>query len=102
MWMAVHAGLVVRHIRLGGHFHKAMTIPAIHSQLRNVDVVRKGHWLDRFVADLCVLWRRIIPGRCGQSTEGDDSADHYFERYPIGPAWKEVGHGIADHAAPRG
>ena len=93
--MAIHAGLGVRHIRLGRHFHKAVAIPAIHSQLRDVDVMRKGHRLDRFVTNLCVLWRRIIPSRCGQSTDRNDAADHQFERYPVGPAWKEVGHGMS-------
>ena len=58
-----------------------------------MDVVRKRHWLDRFVTNLRVLWRRVIPGRGGQSTDRNDAADHQFERYPVGPAWKEVGHG---------
>ncbi len=74
--MAIHAGLSVRHIGLCRHFHKAVTIATIHSQLRNVDVVRERHWLDRFVANLRVLWRRVIPGRCGQSTDRNDAADH--------------------------
>jgi len=31
---------------MGRHFHKAVTITAIHSQLRDVDVMRKGHgWI---------------------------------------------------------
>jgi len=93
--MAIHAGLSVRHIGLCRHFHKAVTIAAIHSQLRNVDVVRKRHRLDRFVANLCVLWRSVIPGRCGQSTDRNGAADYQFQRYPVGPAWKEVGHGIS-------
>src|SRR4029077_16402324 len=57
--MAIHAGLGVGHVRLCRHFHKAVTIAAIVSQLRNVLVVWKRHWLDRFVANLCVLWRRV-------------------------------------------
>ena len=93
--MAIHAGLGVRHIGLGRHFHKAVTVAAIHSQLRNVDVVRKRHRLDRFIANLCVLWRRVIPGRRAQSADRNDAADHQFQRYPVGPAWKEVGHGIS-------
>ena len=93
--MAIHAGLSVRHIGLGRHFNKAVAIAAIHSQLSHVDVVRKRHWLDRFVADLCVLRRCVIPGCRRQSADCNDAADYQFERYPISPAWKEVGHGIS-------
>ena len=93
--MTVHARLGVRHVGLCRHFHKAVTIAAIHSQLRHMNVVRKRHRLNRFVADLCVLWRHVIPGCRGQSTDRNDTADHQFERYPVGPAWKEVGHGIS-------
>jgi len=43
-----------------------------------VDVVRKRHWLDRFVANFCVLWRRVIPGRRAQSTDRNTA---YIPKY---------------------
>lgn len=81
--VAIHAGLGVRHVGLGRHFHKAVTIATIHSQLRDVYIVRKRHRLDRLIADLRVLRRRIIPGRRRQSTGGNDATDQQFDRYPV-------------------
>ena len=90
--MAIHAGLRVWHIRLRCHLHKAVTIPAIHSELRDVNIVRKRHWLDRLVADFRVFWRRVIPRRCGQSADDHNAADQELERQPIRPAWKKICH----------
>jgi hypothetical protein len=61
--VAVHAGRRVRHIRLRGDFHEAVTIPAIHPQLSHVNVVRERHRLDRLVSNFGVLRRGVVP--CG-------------------------------------
>ncbi len=90
--VAVHADLRVRHIRLRRDFHKAVTIPAIHSELRNVNVVRKRHRLDRLISDFGVFWRDVIPRSGGQSTNDHDAANHELDRHQIRPAWKEICH----------
>src|SRR5262245_917479 len=66
--MAVHAQLRVGHVRVRSYFHEAVTIPAIHPQLGDVNIVRKRHWLDRLIPNLGVFWRDVIPGARGQST----------------------------------
>ena len=91
--MAVHARCGVGHVRLRGHFHETVTIPAIHSQLVHVDIMRERHRLDRLVSDFCVLRRGVIPRRPCQGTSDHNHANDQLERYPIRPAWKEIGHG---------
>ena len=91
--MAVHACRSVGHVRLRGHFHETVTIPAIHPQLGHVNIVGKRHRLDRLVSDFCVLRRAVIPCRAGQATNDHNHADDHLEGYPIRPAWKEIGHG---------
>jgi hypothetical protein len=91
--MAVHTCRSVGHVRLRGHFHETVTIPAIHSQLGHVNIVRKGHGLDRLVSDFCVLRRGVIPCGPSQATSDHNYADDHLEGYPIRPAWKEIGHG---------
>ena len=91
--VAVHACRSVGHIRLRGHFHETVTIPAIHPQLGHVNIVRKRHGLDRLVSDFRVLRGGVIPCRAGQGTSDHNHADDHLEGYPIRPAWKEIGHG---------
>jgi hypothetical protein len=91
--MAVHACGCVGHIRLRGHFHEAVTIPAVHSQLVHVNIVWKWHGLNWLVSDFCVLRRGVIPCGSGQATSDHDHADDHLEGYPIRPAWKEIRHG---------
>ncbi len=91
--MAVHACRGVGHVRLRGHFHEAVTVPAIHPQLGHVNIVRKRHRLDRLVSDFCVLRRGVVPRGAGQGTSDHNHANDHLEGYPIRPAWKEIGHG---------
>ena len=97
--VAVHARLRVGDIRVRRYFHEAVTIPAIHSQLRDVNVVRKRHRLDRLIPDFGVLWRDVIPCSGGQSTNDHDAANHELDRHPIRPAWKEICHDYESAAA---
>ena len=91
--VAVHACCSVGHVRLRGHFHEAVTIPAIHPQLGHVNIVRKRHRLDWLVSDLRVLRRGVIPCGPSQATSDHNHADDNLEGYPIRPTWKEIGHG---------
>ena len=91
--VAVHACRSVRHVRLRGHLHEAVTVSAIHPQLGHVNIVRKRHRLNRLVSDFCVFRRGVIPRGSGQATSDYNHADEQLEGYPIRPAWKEIGHG---------
>jgi len=90
--VAVHAGRCVGNVRLRRHIHEAVTIPTIHPQLGHMNIMRKRHRLDRLVSDFCVLRRGVIPRSPGQATSDHNHADDHLERYPIRPAWKEIGH----------
>ncbi len=95
--MAVHARLGIGHIRVRRHLNKAVTVTAIHSQLRHVHIMRKRHRLNRLIPHPGVLWRHVIPCGCGQPTDRQDPANHQFDRHPVGPAWKKICHGyLAD------
>ena len=59
----------VGHVRLRGHFHEAVTIPAIHPQLCHVNIVRKRHRLGRLVSDFGVFRRGVIPRGSGQAAQ---------------------------------
>jgi len=98
--VAVHAGLGVGHVRLRRHLHEAVTIPAIHPQLRDVNVMRERNRLDRLITDLGIFRRGVIPRGARQSTHHHDAADQDFDRHPIRPAWKEIRHGYLSAAAP--
>ena len=39
-----------------GDFHEAVTISAVHAELLDMDVVRKGHRLRWLISDSSVLW----------------------------------------------
>src|SRR5262249_53496440 len=65
----------------------------IHPQLVHVNIVRKRHGLDRLGSDFCVLRRGVIPRGCSHATSEHNHADDHFDRHPIRPAWKEIGHG---------
>ena len=90
--MAVHARRGVGHVRMRGDFHETVAIPAIHPQLVHVNIVRKRHRLDRLVSDFCVFRRAVIPCSPRQGTSDHNHANDQLERYPIRPAWKEIGH----------
>jgi hypothetical protein len=91
--MAVHTRRGVWHVRLRGHLHETVTIPAIHPQLVDVKIVRKRHRLDRLISDFCVLRRGVIPRGPSQGASDHNHADDHLKGYPIRPAWKEIGHG---------
>ena len=73
--VAVHACRSIGHVRMRSHLYEAVTIPAIHPQLINVNIVRKRHRLDRLISDFCVLRRGVIPCRTGQTTSDHNHAD---------------------------
>jgi len=90
--VAIHAGLGVGNVRLRRRLHEAVTIPAIHTQLRHVNVVRKRHRLDRLISDFGIFWCDVIPCGARQSANEHDAADYDLERQPVRPAWKEIRH----------
>jgi hypothetical protein len=101
--MARHAGLRVRQIRMRGDIDEAVAITAIHPELRDVDIVRERHRLDRLITDARVLRRNIIPGRAGQPADDQGSADGNLERQPVRPSWKKIRHKrLAQRASAKG
>jgi hypothetical protein len=90
--VAIHAGLRVRQVRMRRHFDKAVTITAIHPELRNVDVVRERHRLDRLITDARVFRRDVVPCSRRQTASDKHAADGHLQRHPIGPAREKIGH----------
>ena len=91
--VAVHARLRVRYIRLRSHFHEAVTIATIHAELCHVNIVWKWHRLGRLISDFGILRSCVIPSGGGQAANNHNRANDHLDRYPIRPAWKEIGHG---------
>jgi len=90
--MTRHARLGVWKIRMRGHIDKTMAIAAIHPELRNVQIMRKGGWLDRLITDTRIFRSNVIPGPRRQTANDDHPADRDFEREQICPAWKKIRH----------
>jgi len=59
--VAIHAGLGGGNIRVRRNFHVRVTIPAIHAELRHMDVMRKRHRLNRLVPSSEVFRREVVP-----------------------------------------
>lgn len=59
--VAVHAGLRRGNIRVGRNLHVGVTVPAIHPELRDMDIVREGHRLNRLIPCSHVFRRQVIP-----------------------------------------
>ena len=90
--MAVHTNLGRRQIRMRRHFNETVTISAIHSQLSDVNIVRKRHRLNRLITDLCIFRSGVIPRGSSQSGHHENPTHRDFKRQPIGPAWEKVRH----------
>src|ERR1041384_5626881 len=80
---------------MGRHFDKAVAVPAIHSQLRHMDIVRKRDRLDRLIADPRAFWCAVIPGRSGQSAHDESPADRHLKWQPIAPTREKVRHKLS-------
>ena len=63
-----------------GHIDKTMAIAAIHPELRDVQIMREGHWLDRLIADTRIFRGDVIPGPRRQTANDDHAADRDFQR----------------------
>ena len=90
--MAGHARLRVRHIRMRRDIHEAVAIAAIHPELRDVEIVRERHRLNRLISHPRIFWRHVIPRGRRQPAHNKDSADRELERQPVTPAWKKIRH----------
>ena len=96
--VAVHAGLRVWQVRVRRHFDKTVAIPAIHPELRHMNVVGKRHRLDWLVTDPRIFWRYVVPGCAGQAAGEHDRTDRHFQRQPVRPARKKVRHTLRGRA----
>ena len=74
------------------HIDETMAITAIDPELRDVQIMRKRHWLDRLITDAGILRSDVIPVRRGQTGITTRAANRDFERQPIRPAWKKIRH----------
>jgi hypothetical protein len=90
--VAIHARLRVRQIRMRRHVDKTMAVTTIHPKLRDVDIVRKGHWLGGLITDPGIFRRDVIPSPGRQTTDNKHTANGDFKRQPGRPTWKEVRH----------
>ena len=66
-----------------GLVDKTMAITAIHSELRDVQIMREGHWLDRLITDPRIFRGDVIPGPRRQAANDEHAADRDLERQPI-------------------
>ena len=69
-----------------------MAVPAVHPELFGMDLVGEGNWLGRLVPHPRELRCEIIPNARAHSTTGHQDAEQDFDREPITPPRKDVGH----------
>jgi hypothetical protein len=98
--MTVDTGLRGREIRVGGNFHEAMTVTAVHSELLHMEGVGKGDRLIRLVANAGVLRREVIPDSKRDGCANNQHTDKELERQPIGPSGKKIRHRVIEIARP--
>src|SRR5216684_5194099 len=77
------------------YFDKAVAVTAIHPELRNVNVVRERHRLDRLITDARVFRRHVVPRCRCQPADNDHTRDGHLQWQPIAPAWKKIRHKIS-------
>ena len=80
------------------YFDKTVAIPAIHPELRHVNIVRERYWLDRLVTDARLFRRHLVPGCACQAAGEHDRTDRHFQRQPVRPAWEKVRHTLRGRA----
>jgi hypothetical protein len=90
--VTVHTNLSGWQIRVRSDLDKAMAIPAIHSQLGHMDIVREGYRLNRLVTDARIFGRSVVPRGRGRSANNQSAAHRNLQREPVGPAWEEICH----------
>src|SRR5436190_23686615 len=76
--MTRHAGLGVWKIRMRGHIDKTMAIATIHSQLRDVQIMRERHGLDWLITNPRIFRGDVIPGPRRQTANDGHPADRDF------------------------
>src|SRR6516162_7424147 len=62
--VTIHTGLSCRYIRVGGNLYVGVAVSAIHSELSDMDVMRKRDRLDWLVARTHIFRRQIVPVGC--------------------------------------
>ena len=81
--VARHTRLRIWQIRVRRNINEAVAITAIHSQLRDVHIMRERHRLHRFISHPRIFRRDVIPRRPGQTAYHQNSADRYLQRKPV-------------------
>ena len=59
--VAVHTGLRRGNIRVGRNIHVRMAVPAVHTELGDMHLVRERHRLNRLIPRSHILRRQVIP-----------------------------------------
>src|SRR6476659_4766218 len=75
-----------------GDFHKAVTIPAVHSELLHVEVVRKGNRLGRLIANSRIFRSKVVRYAAGYRRAQYRDTHRQLPRKLIRPLREEVGH----------
>ena len=92
MLVAVPASGTGWHVGVTALLDKAVGITASHSQLANVNFVRKRHGLVWLIAHAGIFLREIIRHPCGDSSSNREESNQELKWKRICPARKEISH----------
>ncbi len=90
--MTVHTRAGGGDVQIPGFVLPIVAIPAIQTDLANMQRMGKAHWLNRLVTDASILRCEIVPKASHHSRADQQGTDEDHPRQPIGPFWKNRGH----------
>jgi len=90
--MAVHAGLGRRNVRDGGNLDRGVAIPAIETELADVELMAIRDGLSRTVAHVRVPRRKEVPDARDGDRRDEDAHDGDDDRELVPPCGKNLGH----------
>ncbi len=89
-FMAIHAGLRWRDIRVRRNFNEVMAITAVKAKIVGMDFMAERNRLDRLITNVGIPWREVIPYYADNSDNNNEKRGGSIKWKPIGPFRKDL------------
>jgi hypothetical protein len=90
--VAIHAGRRAGDIRIPGFLDAIMAIPAVETNLVNMDSMREADGLNGLIAHPRVFGSKVIPDPNRQSGSNKHRSDKHPAGQLVRPFWKDIRH----------